>query len=86
MKGAFLRSLHASATKIATSGTKLYWLMKEEEKGEAAPSCANHVLSRDSWVTLVVIAAEVQSLSLHLLTFLLLFLLFACLHWLCGHF
>lgn len=40
--------------------------MKEEEKGEAAPSCANHVLSRDSRVTLVVIAAKVQSLSLRL--------------------
>ena len=60
--------------------------MKDEEKGEAAPSCANHVLFCDSWVTLVVIAAELQSLSLHLLTFLLLFLLFAYLHWLCGHF
>lgn len=60
--------------------------MKKEEKGEAAPSCANHVLSHDSRVTLVVVAAEMQSLSLHLLMFLCLFLLIACLHWLCGHF
>lgn len=44
------------------------------------------VLFHDGWVTLVFTAAGLQSWSLCLLTFLLLLLLSACLHWLCGHF